>query len=49
MSVSTLVILAAESHGEPPISPWAVGGICLGVLLFALLVLLAFGGGREHS
>ncbi len=31
------------------IHPYAVGGITLGILVFALVVLLVFGAGRDHS
>ncbi|WP_456696396.1 hypothetical protein [Aeromicrobium sp. P5_D10] len=31
------------------ISPYAVGGIALAILLVLLMALLAFGKGREHS
>ena len=48
MSLKVLT-LAAEGHSELPVHPYAVGGIALGLLLVALLALLAFGGGREHS
>ena len=43
------ILAAAAEHGEPAISPYAVGAIALGILLALLLVLIAFGGGREHS
>lgn len=49
MSLSPLVILASEGGSEPAIHPYAVGAIALGILLAALLILIAFGGGREHS
>ena len=50
MSLSDLtVVAAAAEHGEPLISPYAVGGIALGILLALLVALVAFGGGREHS
>ncbi|CAM3451021.1 hypothetical protein NODU109028_17585 [Nocardioides dubius] len=49
MSISTLVIAASESSGEPTLSPYAVGGIALGILLALLVVLIMFGAGREHS
>jgi hypothetical protein len=51
MSLSTLVITASESaeHGEPAVHPYVVGGVALGILLVLLLVLVAVGGGREHS
>jgi len=43
------ILAAAAEHGEPAISPYAVGAIALGILLTLLVVLIAFGGGREHS
>ena len=51
MSLSTLVITASESagHGDPAIHPYLVGGIALGILLTLLAILVAVGGGREHS
>lgn len=50
MSLSALTIVAAAAeHGEPALSPYAVGGIALGLLLALLVALVAFGGGREHS
>ena len=48
MSLKVLT-LAAEGHTELPIHPYGVGAIALGLLLAALLTLLAFGGGRDHS
>jgi hypothetical protein len=39
MSLTSLTIVAAEaSHGDPALSPYAVGAM-----------LLMFGAGREHS
>ncbi|MBD8870046.1 hypothetical protein [Nocardioides donggukensis] len=50
MSLTSLVIVAAEAgHSEPAVHPYAVGAITLVVLLALLVVLLMFGGGREHS
>ncbi len=52
MSLSALTLHAAEtveSHGEPAVSPYLIGAVALGILLFLLLVLISFGGGREHS
>jgi hypothetical protein len=51
MSLSTLVITASESaeHGDPAVHPVVVGGIALGILLILLAILVAVGGGREHS
>jgi len=51
MLFSDLVVLAEETveKSEPLMSPYLVGGGALGILVLALLVLLAFGAGREHS
>lgn len=51
MSLSTVVLAASETaeHSEPAISPYAVGGIALGILFLLLVVVLSFGAGREHS
>jgi hypothetical protein len=49
MSLSALIIVAAESHGEPTVHPYAVGGLALAILLGLLLALITFGGGRDHS
>ncbi|WP_426245276.1 hypothetical protein [Nocardioides sp. LHG3406-4] len=43
------IVAAAAEHGDPALSPYAVGGIALGLLLAALGALVVFGGGREHS
>ncbi|MCW2832010.1 MAG: hypothetical protein JWP31_2702 [Aeromicrobium sp.] len=46
-------ILAAAEEAEHlrdiGIDPYAVGGIALGILTLAMLALLSFGKGREHS
>ncbi|HQR26204.1 MAG TPA: hypothetical protein PLP61_04105 [Nocardioides sp.] len=42
MSSSALVAVQA-------ISPYAVGAVVLGLLLFLLVALLIFGAGRDHS
>ena len=46
-----LELLAAnEEHlRDIGINPWAVGGIAIGILTLALLLVLAFGKGREHT
>jgi hypothetical protein len=52
MSLSQIALTltqAAEEHGEPAVHPWFVGGAALGILLLMLIILVAFGGGREHS
>lgn len=43
------VVQAAEEHGEPAVNPWFIGGGALAILLFLLLGLVLFGGGRDHS
>lgn len=51
MSLTALLLAAEETHknADPLIHPYAVGGVTLGILLLALVALLAFGRGREHS
>ena len=53
MSLSTVTIAlseaVAEHASEPAVSPYTVGAIALGILIVMMLILLAFGGGREHS
>jgi len=50
MSLTTLIVAAAETgHAEPAVPAFAVGAITLGILLAMLIVLVMFGGGREHS
>jgi hypothetical protein len=51
MSIPAAILLAAE-EGEHEINhalSWGIGALALGILLFLLLALVAFGGGREHS
>jgi hypothetical protein len=46
----TAVIALSESvENEPAIPPVAVGLAAFGLLMLALILLLAFAGGREHS
>lgn len=50
ISLTALAVLqAAEEHGEPAVNPWIIGGGVLAILLLALAILVAFGGGRDHS
>ena len=42
----TALAAEAESHG---INPYALGAVVLAVLVLAVMGLLAFGAGREHS
>jgi hypothetical protein len=49
-----LSILAAAEEGAHELSdigidPFAVGGIAMCILTLAMLALLAFGKGREHT
>ena len=43
----SLTVMAAESVNEA--LAWGVGAAVLGLLVAAMLVLLVFGAGREHS
>lgn len=49
MSFLSLTTLAAETHAEPAIHPYAVGALAFGILLVMLVALLMFGKGRDHS
>ena len=46
--MSTL-LTAAESGMWSGVNHWVVGALVLAILLSAMGVLIAFGGGREHS
>lgn len=48
-TVTPSAVLAASDNGVGELSPYAVGGIALGILLLAVIILLSFAGGREHS
>ncbi len=47
------ILVAAEEGAEHlrdiGIDPYAVGGIAMGILTLAMLALLSFGKGREHT
>jgi hypothetical protein len=47
------ILVAAEEGAEHlrdiGIHPYAVGGIAMGILTLAMLALLSFGKGREHT
>ena len=50
MLLSPLTTAAEQTHrAELAVSPYAVGGFALGILLVLLVGLLVFGKGREHS
>ena len=46
-----LVVFLQEtgSEGGSEVNPYVVGGIALGLLLAALLAVVAIGGGRDHT
>ena len=49
-----VTILAAAENGAEQlrdigIDPYAVGGIAMAILTLAMLVLVSFGKGREHT
>ena len=46
---SSLISLSEAAHGAEGVNPWVVGGVTLGLLLFLLLVVIAIGGGRDHT
>lgn len=48
MPLLTLVSLSEEAHSEG-INPWIVGGVALAILLALLFVVVAIGGGRDHT
>ncbi len=50
-SFAAAAALAAQEGGEEvnQALSWGIGAISLAILLGALLALIAFGGGREHS
>ena len=51
MSLAAVVLLAAE-EGEHEVNhaiSFGIGAIALGILVFLMVALIAFGGGREHS
>lgn len=51
MSLTSLILTASEGASSEPaaVNHWVVGGICLGILLVSLIIVMAIGGGREHS
>jgi hypothetical protein len=44
-----LITLAAETHADEGVNPWFIGIGTFVFLVAALVALVAFGGGREHS
>jgi hypothetical protein len=47
MMLSVVAFTAEEEVSEAV--NWAVGGTAFGILVIALIALIVFGGGREHS
>jgi hypothetical protein len=47
--LTALAVLAEEEHEVNEALSWGIGALSLGILLGMLLVLIAIGGGREHS
>ena len=50
--VLTLMVRLSETHsseGGSEVSPYLIGAIALGILLAALLAVMAIGGGRDHT
>jgi hypothetical protein len=42
-------LMQAAAEGGETVNHWIIGAVTLVALLLALIVLLAFAGGREHS
>jgi hypothetical protein len=50
MSFTAAALLAEEGHHEVNRAlSFGIGGIALGILMFALIALVMFGGGRDHT
>ncbi len=50
MAILSVLPLAAETASESDgVNPWLVGAGTFVVLVALLLVLVAFGGGRDHT
>jgi hypothetical protein len=49
--LNTALVFASEASGHESggMNPYAVGAIALVILLVLLFLVVAFGGGREHS
>ena len=45
----SLVSLTESAHGAEGVNAYVVGAIVLGILLFLLFVVVAVGGGRDHT
>jgi hypothetical protein len=51
MAIANLMVSLSESasSGGGEVPPWVIGALALGILLAALLTVLAIGGGRDHT
>ena len=51
LAVNLLVFLSESEHAEAGggLNPYLIGGVTLALLLAARLVVMAIGGGRDHS
>lgn len=49
ISLSALAVVSAAEESEAAVNPWLIGGATLAFLMFLLIALIAFGGGRDHS
>ncbi len=51
MAIRNLVVSLAENAASEGggVNPWVIGALTLGILLAALLAVLAIGGGRDHT
>ena len=50
MGGMSLIVLASEAtHAVNHALSWGIGALVLGILLAAVVGLLVFGAGREHS
>jgi hypothetical protein len=47
--MANLIVFASEAEAHGGVSPYVVGAGTLAGLLILLLVVVAIGGGREHS
>ena len=48
-SLASETVAAADSAYGSGVNHWVIGGVCLGICIVAMLILLGFGKGREHS
>ena len=47
--LTAIAVQAQEEHEVDQLLSWGIGAVTLAILLGMLLVLIAIGGGREHS